>query len=155
MNVTPADRANVPGVIALIGRVYAEYGFVFEPAAELPDLFAFERHYAPPRGAFFVVHHEGVIVGSAGVERLPGAAAELHRLYLDAHLRGRGAGRALVEAVLAWCRVGAVSRLVLWSDTRFEQAHRLYARMGFRKTGTRTLPHDPNQTREYGFERAV
>ncbi len=153
--VAPGDHADVPGVIALIGRVYAEYGFVFDSAAEVPDLLAFERHYAPPRGAFFVVRHGGAIVGSVGVERHDAATAELHRLYLDAHLRGRGTGRALVEAVLAWCRTRAVTRLVLWSDTRFEQAHRLYRRVDFRQTGERTLPDDPNRTREYCFERPV
>ena len=102
--IAPADRADVPGVIALIGRVYAEYGFVFDPPVEVPDLLAFERHYEPPRGAFFVVRQAGSIVGSVGVERLDGATAELHRLYLDAPLRGRGTGRGLVEEVLAWCR---------------------------------------------------
>jgi GNAT superfamily N-acetyltransferase len=153
--IAPADRTDVPGVIALIGRVYAEYGFVFDPPVEVPDLLAFERHYEPPRGAFFVVRQAGAIVGSVGVERLDGAAAELHRLYLDAPLRGRGTGRALVEEVLAWCRTSAVARLVLWSDTRFEQAHRLYRRVDFRQTGERTLPNDPNQTREYCFERPV
>jgi len=51
--------------------------------------------------------------------------------------------------------MSAVARLVLWSDTRFEQAHRLYRRIDFRQTGERTLPNDPNQTREYCFERPV
>jgi putative acetyltransferase len=142
-------------VIALIGRVYAEYGLVFDPPSEVPDLLAFERHYEPPYGAYFVVRHAGVIVGSAGVERLDGTAAELHRLYLDARLRGRGTGRALVQEVLDWCRAQALTRLVLWSDTRFEQSHRLYARMHFRQTGERTPPDDVNHSREYRFERSV
>jgi GNAT superfamily N-acetyltransferase len=153
--VSPATADDVPGVIALIGRVYAEYAFAYDPAVEVPDLLAFERHYAPPRGAFFVVRGAGGIVGSVGVERLDGAAAELHRLYLDAELRGRGIGRALVEVVLGWCRTHGLGRLVLWSDTRFDRAHALYARMGFRRTGERVLPDDPNDTREYGFERPV
>jgi GNAT superfamily N-acetyltransferase len=152
LTVSPADRGAVPGVIALIGRVYAEYGFVFDPAAEVSDLVGFERHYAPPQGAFFVVRDAGVIVGSVGVERLAGAAAELHRLYLDARLRGRGTGRALVQEVVDWCRAQGVTRLTLWSDTRFDQAHRLYTRMGFGRTGERTLAGDVNHTREYRFE---
>jgi GNAT superfamily N-acetyltransferase len=94
-------------------------------------------------------------VGSVGVERLDGDTAELHRLYLDARLRGRGTGRALVEATLDWCRAEKITRLILWSDTRFEQAHRLYTRMGFRQAGARGLPDDLNQTSEYGFERPV
>ena len=152
--VTAAD-ADVAGVIALIGRVFAEYGFAYDPAVEVPDLLRFPAHYEAPRGAFFVVRQGGVVVGSVGVERLDANTAELHRLYLDAELRGRRIGRALVEVVLDWCRVRKIPRLVLWSDTRFEQAHRLYSRMGFIQTGERDLPLDVNGTREYGFERIV
>ena len=90
-----------------------------------------------------------------GVERLDAGTAELHRLYLDAHLRGQGTGRALVDAVFDWCRAQCISRLILWSDTRFDRAHRLYTRTGFRQTGERSLPGDVNDTREYGFEREV
>ncbi len=153
--VEPAAAADAPAVVALIGRVFAEYGFVFDPAVEVPDLLALDRHYAPPRAAFWVVRTEGRIVGSVGVERLDAGAAELHRLYLDADLRGRGVGRALVEAVLAWCRGAGIGHLVLWSDTRFDRAHVLYQRMGFRRTGERELPGDVNRTREYRYERAV
>jgi len=101
------------------------------------------------------VRKDGTVVGSVGVERVDAETAELHRLYLDAEWRGRGLGRALVEAVLDWCRAQRVPRLVLWSDTRFDLAHRLYERMGFRRTGERVLPEDVNDTREHGFERAV
>jgi O-acetylserine/cysteine efflux transporter len=153
--VRPAGRADAPGVVDLIGRVYLEYGFVYVPEVEVPDLFQFDRHYAPPHGAFYVVREGGVIVGSVGVERLDDGSAELHRLYLDARLRGRGTGRALVEAALDWCRAQNISRMILWSDTRFDHAHHLYVRMGFRRTGERVLPDDLNQTREYGFERPV
>jgi O-acetylserine/cysteine efflux transporter len=156
LSMWPATRDDSPGVIDLIGRVYAEYNFVYDPRVEVRDLFRFEEHYAPPNGAFFVVREGTLIVGSVGVERVDGETAELHRLYLDARLRGRGTGRALVQAALAWCRgEQGITRMILWSDTRFDQAHRLYTRMGFRRTGERTLPDDLNQTREYGFERRV
>jgi GNAT superfamily N-acetyltransferase len=155
MTITPAAAADVPGVVALIGRVYAEYGFVYDPRAEVPDLFDFDAHYEAPHGAFFVIRDAETIVGSVGVERLEPGLAELHRLYLDVDRRGRGAGRELVEAVLAWCRAHGVASLILWSDTRFDLAHRLYLRMGFTQSGERSLPDDPNDTREYRFERPV
>ena len=63
------------------------------------------------------------------------------------------AGRS-VEVVLDWCRAGGITQLVLWSDTRFDRAHRLYEGMGFTRTGERELPNDPNDTREFGYERA-
>jgi putative acetyltransferase len=154
LTVEPARAEDAQEVIGLIGRVFAEYGFIFEPADELPDLLTFARHYVAPRGAFFVIRDQGQVVGSVGVEQLGESLAELHRLYLDADLRGRGLGRALVEAVIAWCRAGAIKHLLLWSDTRFERAHVLYARMGFQRTGERAL-NDVNLTREYRYERAL
>ncbi len=153
--LAPATQADVPAVIALIGRVFAEYGFVYDPATEVPDLLAFDAHYAPPDGAFFVVRHDGGIIGSVGVEKLGREGAELHRLYLDAGWRGRGLGQQLVDVVLGWCRAQGLARLTLWSDTRFDRAHRLYTRLGFRQVGERTLVGDVNQTREYRFERGV
>jgi RimJ/RimL family protein N-acetyltransferase len=128
---TPATAADVPAVMLLIGRVFAEYGLLLMPAFEVPDLLRFNAHYTPPRGAFWVVREDARVVGSVGVERLDDRTAELHRLYLDSTLRGRGIGRALVETVLDWAREQGVRRLVLWSDTRFEQSHRLYRRLGF------------------------
>jgi GNAT superfamily N-acetyltransferase len=153
--IEPARAADAPGIIALIGRVFAEYQFIWNPATEVPDLFDLERHYAGHHGAFWVARLDVQIVGSVGVERLPDGRAELHRLYLDATLRGRGLGRALVEAVLGWCRDAGIKQLTLWSDTRFDRAHRLYEGLGFTKTGERDLHDDPNDTREFGYERAV
>ena len=153
LTVAAGVPTDAPGVIALIGRVFAEYGFIYEPSTEVPDLRDFDRHYQAPSGEFFVVREGGLIVGSVGVERLDAGTAELHRLYLDVHLRGRGTGRALVDLVLDWCRAQGISRLILWSDTRFDRAHRLYTRTGFRQTGERSLPEDVNDSREYGFER--
>ena len=153
--IEPARAVDAPAVIALIGRVFAEYDFSWDPAAEVPDLFDLERHYGGEAGAFWVARLDGRVVGSVGVERQPHGRAELHRLYLDATLRGRGVGRALVEAVLGWSRARGIAHLTLWSDTRFDRAHRLYEAMGFTKTGERELPNDPNDTREFGYERPV
>lgn len=150
--IRAATAADAPAVVDLVGRVYAEYGFVWDPRVEVPDLFAFDAHYAPPHGAFFVARGASGVVGSVGAERLDASTAELHRLYLDAALRGRGTGRALVEAVLAWCRAERITTVILWSDTRFDLAHRLYERLGFGQTGERTLADDANDTREYRYE---
>ena len=154
MAIEPARIKDVKEVIKLIGRVYEEYGFIFEPVEELPDLLTFEQHYVAPQGTFFILRSEKEVVGSVGVERLDGSSAELHRLYLDAHLRGRGLGRALVEAVIVWCRTEGIGHLLLWSDTRFERAHTLYERMGFQRTGERAL-HDINRSYEYRYERSL
>jgi len=156
MRPVAATAADVPDVTGLLARIWDEYGFIWDPVTEFPDLFEFDAHYAPPQGAFWVIRDEaGGVVGSVGVDRVDAATAEIHRLYLDGHLRGRGLGRALVDEVLAWCRRHGITRLVLWSDTRFEHSHRLYDRMGFARLGERTVPDDLNASREFRFEREV
>jgi putative acetyltransferase len=151
-----ATRADVPDVLALLARIWREYNFVWAPEIEFPDLFDFDAYYAAPRGAFWVVRDDaGRVVGCVGVDRVENGTAEIHRVYLDAHLRGRGLGRMLVETALAWARQHGFARMVLWSDTRFTQSHRLYDRMGFVRLGERTVPNDPNDSREFRFERDV
>jgi putative acetyltransferase len=154
VTIVPATRADAPGVIDLIARVFVEYGWIWDSAIEVPDLIRWTP-YEPPGGAFFVVRRDQYVVGSVGVDRVDAATAELHRLYLDPSVRGRGLGDDLVETIVGWCRRNGLARLVLWSDTRFVHAHHLYLRHGFRQTGERVLPKDVNQTREYHFERAV
>jgi RimJ/RimL family protein N-acetyltransferase len=152
---TLATADDAPAVMLLIGRVFSEYGLLLMPVFEVPDLLQFDAHYTPPRGAFWVVREDTRVIGSVGVERLDARTAELHRLYVDSALRGRGLGRTLVETVLAWARDQGVRRLVLWSDTRFENSHRLYRRLGFEQLGERAVEGDVNESREYRFERDV
>jgi len=151
-----ATRADVPDVLALLARIWREYNFVWAPEIEFPDLFDFDAYYAAPRGAFWVVRDDaGRVVGCVAVDRVENATAEIHRVYLDAHLRGRGLGRVLVETALTWARQHGFARTVLWSDTRFTQSHRLYDRMGFARLGERTVPNDPNDSRDFRCERDV
>jgi RimJ/RimL family protein N-acetyltransferase len=152
---TQATAADVPAVMLLIGRVFAEYGLLLIPVFEVPDLLQFDAYYSAPRGAFWIVRDATRVVGSVGVDRKDGRTAELKRLYVDASLRGRGIGQRLVETVLDWTREQGMARLVLWSDTRFENSHRLYRRLGFEQLGERTIEGDINASREYRFERDV
>jgi hypothetical protein len=43
----------------------------------------------------------------------------------------------------------------LWSDTRFLDAHRLYERLGYRRTGRTRELHDLSDTVEYEFDKPL
>lgn len=138
---------------ALIGGVFREYGL----RLNLEE----DRHLVEPAGwfarrggAFWVVRApDGTLAATVAV--LPdGAVAELKCLYVRGDCRRAGVGRHLTEHVIRWARDRGLRRVVLWSDTRFTAAHRLYRRMGFRERGERDLA-DSNATREFGFEMAV
>lgn len=143
-----------PDVIELIHRVFDEYGFIWDPEDEFWDLLTEEHSfpYRAPIGGMWVMRDEqGTVVGSIAANRIDGPTVELHRLYLDAHLRGRGLGRRLLETAVDWAREHGAWRIELWSDTRFEDAHRLYERLGYVKSGSRKLD-DVNHTVEFRYE---
>jgi putative acetyltransferase len=68
--------------------------------------------------------------------------------------RRQGWGRRLTELAIDYARRAGRRRMILWSDTRFLDAHRLYRKMGFTQRGMREL-HDSNNSVEYGFEKPI
>jgi len=81
-------------------------------------------------------------------------AAELKTLYVHRSLRRQGWARRLVQMAIEHARLRGRQQMILWSDTRFLDAHRLYTNMGFLQTGKREL-EDSNNSIEYGFELAL
>ena len=155
--IEPVGHESAPEVIGLIHRVFDEYDFIWDPEDEFWDLLSEQQAfpYRSPIGAMWVMRDEaGMVIGSIAAERVDGPTVELHRLYLDAHLRGQGLGRRLFETAVEWARAHGAWRIELWSDTRFEDAHRLYERLGYAKTETRELD-DVNQTVEFKYEREI
>ncbi len=154
---------DAPAVIALVERAYAEYpGCVLDlPGvdADLPHLADVWRA-AGGRGWVLEDGDEVVAcVGLAPVEPRPGdrgPRVELKRLYVASTHRRRGLGRALVGLVERHAVDDHDATAVeLWSDTRFEDAHRLYERSGYVRTGQTRRLHDPSETTEYHFEHAL
>ena len=82
-------------------------------------------------GAFLVAYLDDVAVGCGALRRLDPATAEIKRMYVDPSVRGRGIGRALVEALEREARLLSVTRIVLETGTRLAPAIKLYEAMGF------------------------
>jgi ribosomal protein S18 acetylase RimI-like enzyme len=58
-------------------------------------------------------------------------------MWVDPEARGRGAGRALLDATIAWARSRGLDRVELWVTKGNGAAVRLYERAGFADTGRR------------------
>ncbi len=65
---------------------------------------------------------------------LRGPAGVLHDIIVAPEHRGRGVGRLLLDATLAFLRSRGVPRVVLSTADQNEAAQRLFASMGFRRT---------------------
>jgi GNAT superfamily N-acetyltransferase len=90
-----------------------------------------EEQVKPGDGSFVVAYLNDVAVGCGAVRRLDETTAELKRMYVDPSCRGRGIGRALVEALESEARQLGVSRIVLETGTRLSAAIQLYESMGY------------------------
>jgi putative acetyltransferase len=146
----PTVPEDVPGILALIGEVYSEYGCVLDAEREERHLLEPGPYFRAHNGEFWVVEESGRIRATVAV-MLDEDAGELKSLYVHSSLRRQGWGRRLTEMAIAYARAGGMRKMILWSDTRFLAAHRLYRKMGFREIGTREL-NDSNDSVEYGFE---
>jgi GNAT superfamily N-acetyltransferase len=151
----PVRDPDSAALIALIEGCWSEYpGCVMDVDGEEPWLRAPASAYARKRGRLWVVEDGAGLQACAGY--VPGAsAAELKNMYVAAPARRRGLGTYLVGLVLAAARADGATRVDLWSDTRFRDAHRLYGRCGFTATGRTRDLHDLSGTTEYEFTQAL
>jgi putative acetyltransferase len=82
-------------------------------------------------GAFLIAYLDDVAVGCGAVRRLDETTAELKRMYVNPSVRGRGLGRALVEALEREAKRLGVTNVVLETGTRLAPAIRLYEALGY------------------------
>ena len=142
LRIRQARATDSAAAARVVRTVYEEYGFTWDEYGYHADLRDVEAAYA----AFFVAELDGRIVGTAGLSE----HGSLERLYVLPAARGAGAGSALFTAVADEARRRGHDRLEIWSDKRFEDAHRLYRREGARVVGER-VHDDPDSSHEWGL----
>ncbi|MGF9763740.1 GNAT family N-acetyltransferase [Microvirga sp. 0TCS3.31] len=152
--VVDSDRQDLFGLIAIC---YADYpGCFVDPHDDLPDLRTPSTSYAQTGGAFWVVEDErGRVCACVAVDFPETETAELHRLYVRPDQRGQGLGSRLVHRAEAHARSRGASRMILWSDTRFVTAHRLYKRLGYVQGEAQRQLTDISKSAEYRFEKGL
>lgn len=144
------------GFIALIGSCWAEYpGVVFDVDAELPELHALARYYADKGGTLWAAEVDGCVVGMIAVAPRGDDVWEICRLYILARWRGARLADHLLDHAEAHARGAGATRLVLWSDTRFERAHQFYEKRGYVRSGPIRVLSDLSDTLEYGYAKPV
>ena len=127
--------------------------YAFDPKRFLPPGRNPEEGYAwflgeqlnADDGVVFVAEggETGEVLGYAyaGLEprswkELRDAAGFVHDVAVDPVARRSGVGNALLEAAIGWLREQGAPRVMLWTATQNHDAHRVFARLGFRPTMT-------------------
>ncbi len=161
----PVRDEDAVALQTLVGSIWGEYpGVVLDVDAEEPWMRAPATYYASGSaengganqggenqgGELWVLpaaDGEG-LVASAGWRPHP-EGAELKTLYVAATCRRQGLGSRLVRFIER--RVGGREQLRAWSDTRFVEAHVLYERLGYLRSGRSRELHDLSDTTEIEF----
>ncbi|GAA1812371.1 GNAT family N-acetyltransferase [Planosporangium flavigriseum] len=101
---------------------------------------------AEPGTATFVAVVDAAVVGFASVGDYrdgsdPDGAGEVYAIYVDPSAWGAGAGRALMDAAVAYLTTTGPRPVRLWALDGNERARRFYERYGFLADGSvRTHP---------------
>ena len=160
--IRPATTADV-GTMGRLGAILVRTHHDFDAARFIAPTPQTEHGYGSYLGSqlrnpdivILVAEDAGEAVGYtfAGVEgydymSLRGPAGVLYDIVVDPAHRGRGIGRALLDATLAELKARGAPRVVLSTAERNEPAQRLFARAGFRRTMiemTRELDEHPER----------
>jgi GNAT superfamily N-acetyltransferase len=124
-----------PDIVALTAEVQAYYEQIYGGPDSSP---VDDAEFAAPHGAFFVGYDDGRPVAMGGWRwhraRLPIAAtrpAEIKRMYVVPHLRGRGLARRLLGHLEDTARAAGADALVLETGQRQPEAIGLYRATGY------------------------
>jgi GNAT superfamily N-acetyltransferase len=141
-----AARSLITEYLEWIGEGARErYGLSFDLGAMVASDLAESSGFWPPSGRFYLVRHAGSFVGVGCLKSLSATAAEIQRMYIKPHVRGIGAGRRLLERLLADARAIGYRVIRLESLKFLTAAHSLYKSAGF----VEIAPYADNSMRHY------
>lgn len=136
MNITIAEETPLQDdVRAMIGELNA----IMRPLT--PPEFQFQmtaEQIAESTTTLFVARDDGgAAVGMGALKVHDAALGEVKRMYTRPAVRGTGAGRDMLEAIIGLARQKGIKRLVLETGEApgFEEAWKIYERNGFSQCG--------------------
>lgn len=113
------------------GIAKAEYGLAFDVEAMIRSDIDDPVKFYPPTGRFYLVRVADSFVGVGCLKRLAPGIGEVQRMYVRPHVRGVGAGRLIVDRLLADARSLGYRIVRLESLRALTVAHKLYRSVGF------------------------
>lgn len=131
--------ASTSADLATIKSLWRQYwdSFGFEPSFQNFDaeLTSLPGKYERPEGRLALASVAGQPAGCVALRRLDAARCEIKRLYVKSEFRGSGAGKTLLEWVIAEARLAGY--LEIFADTMpvMERAIEMYRQTGFELVG--------------------
>jgi GNAT superfamily N-acetyltransferase len=151
----PGRDEDAAGVIRLIGDCWSDYpGCVVDIDGEAPELRALASYCAGRGGAVWVAE-DGDVVGLVCAFPLGDDVWELAKMYVARAHRGGGLAERLIQTAEFHARANGGTRMKLWSDTRFDRAHRFYEKHGYVRSGPIRALNDKSNSIEFGYTKPL
>ena len=152
MNLRLARNKDSEQIIKLIRKCFKDYQNCFlDVDNDSPELKYIYSYFRRQRGKFWVVEDKNKIIGCMGYIPSKKNEIEIHKLYIDQKFRRKGLAKHLVKKVENIAVRENKSKVILWTDTRFKEAHKMYLKMDYEKSKKTRRLYDISSTVEYNF----
>jgi GNAT superfamily N-acetyltransferase len=101
------------------------------------------RHILAPGGQIFMAVRDGKRIGCCALMLKENGVCEVVKMAVAESEQGRGIGRKLLEAVIAYVRAGGYTRLYLETNGMLKNAIHLYESVGFRRLAPESVTKSP------------
>jgi putative acetyltransferase len=133
--IRPLAAADEAAIAAVIRIVSAEYGLTPDKGYGVadPTLECLSQVYLGDRARYWVIEHQGQILGGGGIAPLQGndTVCELQKMYFLPALRGKGLARRLAHIALDFAQQQGFDACYLETTACLKEAIGLYRSLGF------------------------
>ncbi len=133
--IRPLQPSDNTALGTLIRSVLAEFKANKPGTAYFDEsIYHLSTVFENPKSAYWVIEENGQIIGGGGIfptEGLPDKTCELVKLYLYPEARGKGLGKALINACFEKALALGYKNIYLESMPELNQAVSMYEKMGF------------------------
>lgn len=136
MQLRPIQLSDNSSIAKIIRDTLTEFNAAkpgtvyFDPTTD----YLFEL-FQQPKALYFIAEKQNKVLGGGGIfpsEGLPPETCELVKMYLRPEARGKGYGRALIEACMLAAKNGGFKHIYLETMPELKQALIVYEALGFK-----------------------
>jgi GNAT superfamily N-acetyltransferase len=150
LDFRPARSDEPPGS-DLLAELIDHFNAVYPGRAARPGSVTTADEMVPPDGVFLVGFEGELAVACGGLRRLDETVCEIKRMYVVPAARGRGNGRALLEALEAAARELGYERVRLDAGPQQRHSKVLFAQTGY----AQIAPYNANHIADYWAEKVL